>query len=751
MVQRRSQKRKVAEDDNIRTTASENRVANGDPLLSPPSQKSNMAVFDFKSPSSEPSIDDSSSTISSVSFYKTSKTQPMKNFLTATENTARDDKSYGETPSKRLKPSYLSNEVISSLTKSNLGLVPRSAKTPNTRSSKGVKDWSPMRADDVIHASTPGDRKKSPGLTNINDIVSAVTSDSPVRKVGSDTSDSENDENLAEVAMKLTRKELFCARSPAGKYSSKFYSKILSPKTRSPRKRTSFTPDVISGKRFFKHRKCLSESKDGKRASVSVGRGFDLKFTPHGRKQNDSKKKQRKGTSVGKAPRTSRFSKLEFTSDSTKSGEEIVRINCTGESCWEGPLPPTEPSAEVSEANKSVNGENLSENNESVSASPHLSESEHVSQYSMDLFSSNASSKSGNPIDLILEGFGFDEEDAECSVSSPMATEEDTTQEVSDQVSDVKSATTVEVDDGWSTQSVASSSDQSVSSTAHSGNDLVDGTPSQKKLFPVFTRSPKQSPKEQGKSSSVKGSSTSPRSVKNRLRDIKAGLEQYSLDFGQKGLGTTQCGTCGMVYSMKEPTDEAHHSKFHQRMLTALKFPKIKEKSVVQEFPNGSCIIQISPDDDKTTQKKVDAIMALVDEDLGFLEVVKREMDHKKTFLYISEQKRVIGCCVAEAITQAYPVLADSQRSTQLTDPEQQRAWCCSTKSVSAKCGVSRIWVFRNERRKGIATQLLDCVRYCFFLGSPLEKSELAFTDPTPDGRGFATNFSGVPHFLVYK
>jgi N-acetyltransferase len=45
----------------------------------------------------------------------------------------------------------------------------------------------------------------------------------------------------------------------------------------------------------------------------------------------------------------------------------------------------------------------------------------------------------------------------------------------------------------------------------------------------------------------------------------------------------------------------------------------------------------------------------------------------------------------------------------------------------------------------------LSISRYSFFLGNSLEKSELAFTDPTPDGRGFATNFTGIPDFLVYK
>ena len=36
-------------------------------------------------------------------------------------------------------------------------------------------------------------------------------------------------------------------------------------------------------------------------------------------------------------------------------------------------------------------------------------------------------------------------------------------------------------------------------------------------------------------------------------------------------------------------------------------------------------------------------------------------------------------------------------------------------------------------------------------LGYPLKKEELAFSDPTPDGRSFATSYTNTPCFLVYK
>lgn len=112
---------------------------------------------------------------------------------------------------------------------------------------------------------------------------------------------------------------------------------------------------------------------------------------------------------------------------------------------------------------------------------------------------------------------------------------------------------------------------------------------------------------------------------------------------------------------------------------------------------------------------------------------------------------------------------------------ERQRAWCCSTTPEPAICGISRIWVVSMMRRQGIASRMLDCLRsvpfqgfkstfhlkqiqsdcspfsnICFHrnnfvYGSYLSKDEIAFSDPTPDGKLFATKYFGTSQFLVYN
>lgn len=113
---------------------------------------------------------------------------------------------------------------------------------------------------------------------------------------------------------------------------------------------------------------------------------------------------------------------------------------------------------------------------------------------------------------------------------------------------------------------------------------------------------------------------------------------------------------------------------------------------------------------------------------------------------------------------------------------ERQRAWCCSTTPEPAICGISRIWVVSMMRRQGIASRMLECLRSVrlrsttrfhvtspqnltehnfnvfvllrrnnFVYGSYLSKDEIAFSDPTPDGKLFATQYFGTSQFLVYN
>lgn len=158
----------------------------------------------------------------------------------------------------------------------------------------------------------------------------------------------------------------------------------------------------------------------------------------------------------------------------------------------------------------------------------------------------------------------------------------------------------------------------------------------------------------------------------------------------------------------------------------------------------------------------------MVDNDLGFQQVETKCPSQTKTFLFISNDKKVGGCLIAEHIQevrdslliswqcphrclwcknkntnsywtdlclgcfktepspcvcvcdcpQGYRVIEESIPEGSEREKvmfERQRAWCCSTTPEPAICGISRIWVVNMMRRQGIASRMLECLRLVCF------------------------------------
>ncbi|XP_004614795.2 N-acetyltransferase ESCO2 [Sorex araneus] len=235
--------------------------------------------------------------------------------------------------------------------------------------------------------------------------------------------------------------------------------------------------------------------------------------------------------------------------------------------------------------------------------------------------------------------------------------------------------------------------------------------------------------------------STNTRDTNKEVKD------QLIIDAGQKHFGTTVCKACGMIYTASNPEDELQHAQYHHRFLDGVKFTGWKRERIVAEFWDGK-IILVLPRDPSYALRKVEDVQELVDSELGFHQVVPRQPNKTKTLLYVSDEKKVVGCLIAEPITQAFRVLSEP---TSPGSQDCQRAWQCSDVPEPAVCGISRIWVFRLQRRKRIARRLVDTLRNCFTFGCFLSTNEIAFSDPTQDGKLFATKYCNTPNFLVYN
>ncbi|XP_070336718.1 N-acetyltransferase ESCO2 isoform X1 [Odocoileus virginianus] len=277
-------------------------------------------------------------------------------------------------------------------------------------------------------------------------------------------------------------------------------------------------------------------------------------------------------------------------------------------------------------------------------------------------------------------------------------------------------------------------------------------------VYPIFTMCSVNTKRSLVEEQSSVGSTTSTNFLKqiniqkstNTKDSNKETKDQLIIDAGQKHFGATMCKSCGMIYAASNSEDELQHVQHHHRFVEGIKYTGWKKERVVAEFWDGK-IVLVLPRDPSYAIRKVEDVQELVDNELGFQQVVPKYPNKTKTLLFISDEKKVVGCLIAEPIKQAFRVLSEPTGPETPSSKECQRAWQCSDVPEPAVCGISRIWVFRLKRRKRIARRLVDTLRNCFMFGCFLSTDEIAFSDPTPDGKLFATKYCNTPNFLVYN
>ncbi|NXN64202.1 ESCO2 acetyltransferase, partial [Himantopus himantopus] len=292
-------------------------------------------------------------------------------------------------------------------------------------------------------------------------------------------------------------------------------------------------------------------------------------------------------------------------------------------------------------------------------------------------------------------------------------------------------------------------------------NVVSRASPSNAVVYPIFSAPPTSKKRTQavldeltspfGSNPPGKTSHTSQKSKKAKEL-CKCSGDQMIIDAGQKHFGAVVCKSCGMIYTAASPEDEAQHIQHHERFLEGLRYVGWKKERVVAEFWDGK-IVLILPNDPKYAVKKAEDVREIVDNELGFKQVSLSCPAKTKIYLFVSTKKMIVGCLVAESIKKAFRVLSEpgATLSPGQDALQQHRAWRCSTEPEPAVCGISRIWVFGPRRGKGIARRMVDVVRSTFMYGCYLSIDDIAFSDPTPDGKLFATKYCQTPSFLVYN
>ena len=130
------------------------------------------------------------------------------------------------------------------------------------------------------------------------------------------------------------------------------------------------------------------------------------------------------------------------------------------------------------------------------------------------------------------------------------------------------------------------------------------------------------------------------------------------------------------------------------------------------------------------------------------LERIKDTKNHStserfKVYLYIRGQK-CVGACLAERIQGAYTVVnQDDAFEGNVPDKLQSSSIAVGSAVERVILGISRIWTSNLHRKLGIASWLLESARSDFLYGMTIEKSMVAFSQPTESGGQLAQKWFG--------
>ncbi|XP_023753324.1 protein CHROMOSOME TRANSMISSION FIDELITY 7 isoform X2 [Lactuca sativa] len=272
--------------------------------------------------------------------------------------------------------------------------------------------------------------------------------------------------------------------------------------------------------------------------------------------------------------------------------------------------------------------------------------------------------------------------------------------------------------------------------------------------------------------------------ISKKVLNKKRKYAQFHLDLGQSDFLLHTCKTCGFKFAPGDEEDTRVHKEFHKSYTHGIHFKGWRNERVIDthSFEHGRVILVLN-DDPPAHIKKVEEVIKMMEMELGDGWIFHKNC---KVYLYISSQ-RVAGCLVAEPINKAYPLVSNSdhqnhdvtttlkevKKSTPTTlqfgsisfqreiikkDKNQRNsndttllgAIICEKDSIPAVCGIRAIWVTPSNRRKHIATHLLEATRKSFSLDVILEHSDLAFSQPTNVGKLLASSYTNTKSFLVY-
>lgn len=123
----------------------------------------------------------------------------------------------------------------------------------------------------------------------------------------------------------------------------------------------------------------------------------------------------------------------------------------------------------------------------------------------------------------------------------------------------------------------------------------------------------------------------------------------------------------------------------------------------------------------------------------------------KMLYLYVDDKKNLTGALVLDEVMDDQIVKISSFDEILSPIFSSDSKTSSENKERTCKLGVRLMWVHRNHRRKGIMRSMLDVARQHFVFGFFLDKTDIAFSQPTEEGFQFALKYCGGKNIWCYS
>ncbi|KAG8967924.1 hypothetical protein FRC03_009059 [Tulasnella sp. 419] len=263
-------------------------------------------------------------------------------------------------------------------------------------------------------------------------------------------------------------------------------------------------------------------------------------------------------------------------------------------------------------------------------------------------------------------------------------------------------------------------------------------------------------------SSPPKKKRTAAKQKENRpVQPSTSSMTQLHLAFGS---ALKTCKLCGLSYTRGAPQDEQLHKSHCQRVTKGMEWGKDEEKggevTVVREgvkLKGGlkGRILQVKADIKGKGRlgTKVATLLSTIDLALSSPAIPTESLGRSKLYIFLvpstsSTKEKIAGCVVASRIETAMRIVKKSENTglnnLVCVDGEEGGIFC-DPRPLKTPMGIPRMFVASEFRHKGIASSLLTAAAKNFIHGYELdpEKGEVAFSQPTGDGRGVMFAWGG--------